>query len=207
VAQKEMGVTDSRPERKAGLSPRPPATAAGEIVDVGRLDACFRVEVAAEPGGERFMRCFSCGTCVAGCPVAGTTAGRDWAEEYNPRRIIRMALLGMREQVLTSKFVWLCATCYTCFERCPQDVHIPEVMNAMRNIAVREGHTPAGFRSQAELLRDHGRLYEITDFENERREEHGLPAIQERAGDVHRILVSSGVVGGGASARASEGEP
>lgn len=200
-------MTERKPEKKAGPSPRPKGGGAVEILDVGQLDTGFRHEIAAEPGGERFMRCFSCGTCVAGCPVASTTAGRDWAEEYNPRRIIRMALLGMREQVLTSKFVWLCSTCYTCYERCPQDVHIPEVMNAIRNIAVREGHTPAGFRTQAELLRDHGRLYEITDFENERRVERGLPAILERPGDVHRILVSSGVVAADQEAGDSEGEP
>jgi heterodisulfide reductase subunit C len=142
----------------------------------------------AQPGGEHFMRCFSCGTCVAGCPVAGMT------EKYNPRRIIRMALLGMREEVLSSEFVWLCSACYTCQERCPQDVHIPDLMNAIRNIAVQEGHVPATFRLQAELLRDHGRLYEITDFENERRIERGLPPIQQRAQDVHCILVQRGVV-------------
>lgn len=159
-----------------------------EIIDVGRLDPGFRNEIVAEPGGERFMRCFSCGTCVAGCPVAGRT------EQYNPRRIVRMALLGMREEVLSSEFVWLCSTCYTCYERCPQDVHIPELMNAIRNIAVREGHVPPAFRQQAELLRDHGRLYEITEFENERRAEWGLPPIPERADDVHHILVQSGVV-------------
>jgi heterodisulfide reductase subunit C len=159
-----------------------------EVIDVSRLDPGFRHEITAEPGGERFMRCFSCGTCVAGCPVAGTT------ERYNPRRIIRMALLGMRQEVLRSEFVWLCSTCYTCYERCPQNVHIPELMNAMRNIAVREGHVPPAFRQQAELLRDHGRLYEITDFENERRAEQGLPPIRQQAADVQRILVRSGVV-------------
>lgn len=161
---------------------------ADEIIDVGRLEPGFRAEIMAEPGGERFMRCFSCGTCVAGCPVAGMT------EKYNPRRIIRMALLGMRQEVLASEFVWLCSACYTCQERCPQDVHIPDLMNAIRNIAVREGHVPTTFRLQAELLRDHGRLYEITDFENERRVENGLPPIQERAQDVQRILVHRGLV-------------
>lgn len=159
-----------------------------ELIDVSRLEPGFRQEILAEPGGERFLRCFSCGTCVAGCPVAGQT------ERYNPRRVVRMALLGMRQQVLTSEFVWLCSACYTCYERCPQDVHIPELMNAFRNIAAREGHMPEAFRRQAELLRDHGRLYEITTFENERRAEWGLPAIQERAKDVHRILVQSGIV-------------
>ncbi|MGD2206350.1 MAG: 4Fe-4S dicluster domain-containing protein [Anaerolineae bacterium] len=159
-----------------------------DIIDVSHLDPNFRHEIVAEPGGERFMRCFSCGTCVAGCPVAGKT------EKYNPRRIIRMALLGMRQEVLTSEFVWLCSTCYTCYERCPQDVHIPELMNAIRNIAVQEGYAPPAFQQQAELLRDHGRLYEITDFENERRSRHGLPPVQQRAEDVRRILVRSRVV-------------
>jgi heterodisulfide reductase subunit C len=168
--------------------PENPAEFADEIIDVGRLEPGFRTEIMAEPGGERFMRCFSCGTCVAGCPVAGMT------EKYNPRRIIRMALLGMRQEVLASEFVWLCSACYTCQERCPQDVHIPDLMNAIRNIAVREGHVPTAFRLQAELLRDHGRLYEITGFENERRVENGLPPIQERAQDVRRILVHRGVV-------------
>jgi heterodisulfide reductase subunit C len=159
-----------------------------EIIDIGRLDPGFRNEIVAEPGGERFMQCFSCGTCVAGCPVAGMT------ERYNPRRIVRMALLGMRDAVLSSEMVWLCSTCYTCYERCPQDVHIPELMNAIRNIAVREGYVPKAFQLQAELLRDHGRLYEITDYENERRIEEGLPPIREQADDVHRILVRSGVI-------------
>jgi heterodisulfide reductase subunit C len=200
-------VVERKPEVEAGQTVSAEATGPRGIVDLGQLDAGFRLEITAEPGGERFMRCFSCGTCVAGCPVAGTTAGRAWAEEYNPRRIIRMALLGMREQVLTSKFVWLCSTCYTCYERCPQDVHIPELMNAIRNIAVREGHVPQGFRSQAELLCDHGRLYEITDYENERREAQGLPPIQERAGEVRSILVSSGVAGPGPANSPGEGEP
>lgn len=154
-----------------------------DVIEVGELEPRFRNEILAEPGGERFLNCFSCGTCVAGCPVAGKT------ERYNPRRIIRMALLGMRREVLTSEFVWLCSACHTCYERCPQDVHIPEIMNAIRNIAVREGHIPEAFLRQAELLRDHGRLYEISDFENERRLESGLPPIQPGTQDVRRILV------------------
>jgi heterodisulfide reductase subunit C len=105
-----------------------------------------------------------------------------------------MALLGMRQEVLTSEFVWLCSSCYTCQERCPQDVHIPDLMNAFRNIAVREELVPVAMRQQAELLRDYGRLYEITDFENERRMEWGLPPIEQRAEDVHQILVRSGLV-------------
>ena len=152
------------------------------VIDATTFNSHFRDEIAAEPGGEHIRRCFSCSTCTAGCPVAGAT------EKYNPRRIIHMALLGMREQVLTSEFVWLCSVCYTCYERCPQDVRIPELMNAIRNIAVREGHVPQTFRMQAEMLRTHGRLYEIGDYENERRAEYGLPPLREEAEEVRRLL-------------------
>ncbi len=152
------------------------------IIDVSGFDARFRDEIAAEPGGENIRRCFSCGTCSAGCPVGGVT------EKYNPRRIVHMALLGMREQVLNSDFVWLCSVCYTCYERCPQDVRIPELMTAIRNIAVREGHIPRTFQVQIETLRAHGRLYEIGDYDNERRAEHGLPPIREEVEEVRCIL-------------------
>jgi heterodisulfide reductase subunit C len=67
-------------------------------------------------------------------------------------------------------------------------------MNAIRNIAAREGHVPNTFRQQAQLLADHGRLYEITDFENERRAEWGLPPIQEQAEGVKRILSQTRVL-------------
>jgi heterodisulfide reductase subunit C len=152
------------------------------VFDVSTFAPHFRDEIAAEPGGEHIRRCFSCSTCTAGCPVASVT------DKYNPRRIIHMALLGMREQVLTSDFVWLCSVCYTCYERCPQDVRIPELMNAIRNIAVREGHIPRTFTMQVEKLREHGRLYEIDDYENERRGGYGLPPIQEDSVEVRSIL-------------------
>jgi heterodisulfide reductase subunit C len=161
------------------------------IIDVSEFDPRFRDEIVAEPGGEHIRRCFSCGTCTAGCPIGGVTG------KYNPRRIVHMALLGMRQQVLTSDFVWLCSVCYTCYERCPQDVRIPELMNAIRNIAVREGHVPQTFRSQIEKLRTHGRLYEIEEYENERRAEYGLPPLREDAAEVRRILEQTATGGSG----------
>ncbi len=152
------------------------------VFDVSTFAPGFRDEIAAERGGGHIRRCFSCSTCTAGCPVASVT------DKYNPRRIVHMALLGMRDQVLTSDFIWLCSVCYTCYERCPQDVRVPELMNAIRNIAVREGCVPPTFTRQIEQLRDHGRLLEIGDYENERRARYGLPPIEEAALEVREIL-------------------
>lgn len=157
------------------------------VIDASQMDPTFADQIAAEPGGEHIRRCFACGTCTASCPV------REVTERYNPRRIIHMAMLGLREPVLSSDFIWLCSTCYSCHERCPQDVRITELMHAMKNIAVREGYIHPSFRMQVNLLSQHGRLYDISEFENERRAEQGLPAIVERAEDFRKIFAATGL--------------
>jgi heterodisulfide reductase subunit C2 len=156
--------------------------ASSQVVDPGFCDA-----IAAEPGGEHIRRCFGCGTCTASCPV------REVTNRYNPRRIIHMALVGLREEVLCSDFIWLCTTCYACQERCPQDVRITDLMHAIKNIAVREGHIHPSFRQQLTFLRAHGRLYDITALENERRVEQDLPEITESPEDLARILALTGI--------------
>jgi len=153
------------------------------------LDPNFKFLIASEPGGENIKRCFACGTCTGGCPV------REITEVYNPRRIIRMALLGMKKEVLSSPFIWLCSSCYTCFERCPQDVKIPDLMNAIRNIAVREGYIPQAMKAQIDLLYSSGRLLEVTDFENEKRKELALPLIDGRTDDIKKIFEKLGLHG------------
>ncbi|MGQ9645295.1 MAG: 4Fe-4S dicluster domain-containing protein [Thermodesulfobacteriota bacterium] len=157
------------------------------MIDSRMLDPKFKSLIASEPGGENIKKCFSCGTCTASCPV------REVTDRYNPRKIIRMALLGMKKEVLSSPFIWLCSSCYTCFERCPQDVRIPELMNAIKNIAVREGYLPPAMKTQLDLLSSFGRLLEITDFENEKRKESNLPPIHGKTEDIQKILRKVGL--------------
>jgi heterodisulfide reductase subunit C len=157
------------------------------MIDSKTLDSNFKFLIASEPGGENIKKCFSCGTCTAGCPV------REVTDRYNPRKIIRMALLGMKKEVLSSQFIWLCSSCYTCYERCPQDVRIPELMNAIKNIAAREGYLPPAMKIQLDLLSSFGRLLEITDFENEKRKESNLPPVQGKTEDIKKILKKVGL--------------
>jgi heterodisulfide reductase subunit C len=103
-----------------------------------------------------------------------------------------MAILGMKKEVLSSQFIWLCSSCYTCFERCPQDVKIPELMNAIKNIAAREGYLPPSMKMQLELLSSFGRLLEVDDYENEKRKELDLPLLQGKTEDVKKILKELG---------------
>ena len=101
------------------------------IVTTG-LDFKFSEEIANIPGGENIRKCYACGGCTIGCPVF------EIDERYNPRKIIRMVLLGMRNEVLNSDVIWLCANCYTCFERCPQNVQFTTISHAIKNIAIKE---------------------------------------------------------------------
>ena len=101
-------------------------------------DRRFVDEVLAEPGGENLFRCYACGTCAGTCLVTRVNP------RFNPRRILKMVMLGMREDVLASPFIWLCSACDLCYPLCPQEIHISALMRAIRNIAIREGYRPPG---------------------------------------------------------------
>jgi heterodisulfide reductase subunit C len=158
------------------------AQTADDGVSVTTIGPDFALDVASRAGGEQILRCFACGTCTAGCPVAEVD------ERYNPRRIIRMVLVGMRDAVLHSDVIWLCAGCYTCQERCPQGVHVAEIMRTLRNMAVEAGIVHPAFKMQAELIRQMGRIYEIEDFDNKKRTRAGLPELRKVLEDVRTLF-------------------
>ncbi|UCC20128.1 MAG: 4Fe-4S dicluster domain-containing protein [Promethearchaeota archaeon] len=151
------------------------------MIDSKKLDRNFKYKVAAELGGTNITLCFACGTCTVSCPV------REIDDKYNPRKIIRMIILGMRERVLKSKFIWLCSTCYICDERCPQNVQLSRIMTALKNIATREGYIHPFFRGQARLVNTFGRLYDVEDYDNEKREKLGLPCIKKKFEEVTKL--------------------
>jgi heterodisulfide reductase subunit C len=128
------------------------------------LDQNFKTEILNEPGGEHLTACYQCSTCTLGCPIS------EIIPSYTPRRFIQMSLLGMREQVLTSPDLWICAICQTCTARCPQNVVVGDVLSAIRRIAEKEAHagkikieSPRPLFETAFLhtLQKYGRLYDM----------------------------------------------
>lgn len=156
------------------------------MIEISLLAPGFKREVMRKRGGEEIVKCFTCGTCTASCPVNEVDA------TYNPRRIIRMVLLGMKKKVLESDFIWLCAGCFSCQERCPQGVSIAGLMMALRNIAVENGIVHPAFGMQASEIYKYGRLYEIGDL-NSRRERLGLPNIPQYPDPVRNIFENIGI--------------
>lgn len=131
----------------------------------------FRHELLQQPGGEDIMACFTCRTCTASCPITAVN------EKFNPLRIIRLALYGLKKEVLESDFIWLCSSCYACQERCPQGVSITEFMTLLKNMAMKAGNAPTGIRAQLDLIKTHGRIYPLDDFDNKKRNKIDLPSL------------------------------
>jgi heterodisulfide reductase subunit C2 len=104
-----------------------------DILRIHELDPLFREELAREPGCQHLLRCFACGVCTATCPVAEIEA------EFSPSLIIRQILYGMRDQLLASPQLWYCARCAQCSFACPQDVRFLDIIQGLRNLAVRAG--------------------------------------------------------------------
>jgi len=117
-----------------------------KAVVVSDLKSSFREEIASQPGGENIKRCFTCGTCVAGCPITEVD------EDFNCRRIVRQILLGMRDEVLSSPAIWLCLECYRCYARCPQKVNFTDIMRILRYLSIKGNYVPAGKMKEVEDL-------------------------------------------------------
>lgn len=80
--------------------------------------------------GENLFGCYQCGTCSAGCPFIDEM-------DLSPDEVIRYVILD-RKEVLNSKTIWLCSSCFTCAERCPRDINITKIMEALRQIILRK---------------------------------------------------------------------
>lgn len=113
--------------------------------------------------GQHVATCYQCGKCTGSCPMSGEHEG-------GPREVIRLLQLGLRDDAFTMTAAWRCVGCMTCSSRCPFNIDIPRVMDAVRRIARREGVKLDGpaikvdsfIHAFLDGVRDYGRLYEPT---------------------------------------------
>lgn len=81
------------------------------------------------------LLCYQCAKCSSGCPVV---------EEMDmyPHIVIHLASLGLEERVLNTETLWICASCYACAVKCPNDIEIPNIMIQLKQIALEKGLKP-----------------------------------------------------------------
>ena len=110
--------------------------------------------------GENISACYQCGKCSAGCPTAYTM-------DITPRQVMRGIQLGLKDEILDSTAIWLCVSCQTCSLRCPREIDIAKVMEALRLYSQAEGRSPAQreiavfYSAFLQQVRFFGRLHEV----------------------------------------------
>jgi len=87
--------------------------------------------------------CFSCGACSSGCQAAGI-------DGMDPRKFLRMASLGMDDEILRSKWIWICTLCDRCVHVCPMAINIPQLIYHIRKNWPKES-TPKGIKSSCDM--------------------------------------------------------
>ena len=158
------------------------------MLDMREADPKFKYRVKQIPGAEKLTLCFQCGSCSADCPIAWRT------DEFRPRLIARLAILGFKERLFSGDLLWLCLGCFNCVEHCPQQVKPADVIEALREMAIEEGRFHPSIKAKIEPIFKFGRMYEITEFENETRDMYGLPPVPEvKLEEIRRILINVGV--------------
>lgn len=89
------------------------------------------VRKVEELSGQNIYACYQCGKCSAGCPVVDQM-------DILPNMVLHLLQTGHYEPLLKSKTIWVCASCFTCAVRCPKDVDIAKVNEALRVMFLRE---------------------------------------------------------------------
>jgi heterodisulfide reductase subunit C len=123
-------------------------------------DLTLLEEVADRTAGvSRLEMCIQCGSCGGSCPSAADM-------DHTPRMLFAMLRAGMRNTALRSNTPWICVSCYHCVVRCPQNVHIADVMYTLKSMALkarlyRDSTAPDFFRTFVYMVEEYGRSYEF----------------------------------------------
>jgi heterodisulfide reductase subunit C len=109
------------------------------------------------------LDCYQCGKCVSTCPVSHFM-------DFPPREIMQMIKLGLKEETYMANSMWFCLTCAACSGRCPREIDIPRVMEAVRHLAIEENVYPDSPKVKQirkfheiflDMVKRYGRNYEL----------------------------------------------
>jgi heterodisulfide reductase subunit C len=122
-------------------------------------DSSWLYEVE-KSNGVKVSACYQCKKCSSGCPVT-------FAMDYLPNQILHMIQMGLKNEVLKSATIWVCASCETCTTRCPNDIDIARIMDVMRRESLKSGlatgdkKVPVFHDAFLSSIESTGRVYEL----------------------------------------------
>jgi heterodisulfide reductase subunit C len=128
-------------------------------IEIESIGGGLASEVTARSGALP-MSCYQCAKCSSGCPVAADG-------DCKPHQLVRMVQTDQRQAVLSSRFLWQCTSCHTCSTRCPQQVDVAGMIDALRGIsraadsAAPETAVPIFNEIFLDAIRRRGRIFEL----------------------------------------------
>lgn len=90
-----------------------------------------QAERIREISGSDPYKCMKCGKCSASCPSYDEM-------DIKPHQFVSYVLHDDIEALANSRSLWKCLSCFACIERCPRDVQPGKLIDAARQLVVRE---------------------------------------------------------------------
>jgi len=133
------------------------------MITLGLQDKNTFLEAVNKKSGANVLECYQCGKCVGTCPVSQYM-------DFPPREIMQMVKLGLKEEVYMANSTWFCLTCSACSGRCPREIEIPHVMEAIRHLSIEENYKSDNKKVKdirkfhdifLDMIKRYGRNYEL----------------------------------------------
>jgi heterodisulfide reductase subunit C len=117
---------------------------------------------------ERVYTCYQCGICSGGCPVASLE------KSFRPREIVQKTQHSRVQELVSGSTIWKCTACYNCYEQCPQNVKVTDVIMELQSEALKEGIAPPKFQKVMGMVYKNGLTNTLVGFVAKQREKAGL---------------------------------
>ena len=88
-------------------------------------------EIVKRISGVNPRKCMKCGKCSGACPAYDEM-------EYHPHQFVDMVETGRIEELMSSKVIYMCLSCFACLERCPRSVEPAKLIEAVRLAVIRQ---------------------------------------------------------------------
>ena len=77
------------------------------------------------------LKCMKCGKCSASCPSFDEM-------DIKPHQFVTYVINDDVQALANSQSAWKCLSCFACIERCPRNVQPGKVIDAARQILIRQ---------------------------------------------------------------------